>query len=127
MVRGVSTVRQNTGPPQSAGYVPPQRQPVFSRPFLLSDALNNESPPWVFILSGHLVRFVAAVRVAGSTDTVVSMRLNGVQFTTITIPAGVNTGQVVIDQPFSETDFLTTIITSAGVGASDITIIGDPR
>lgn len=127
MKYGTVHITQNPTEPRNAAYVAPERQPVFSRPYDLEDMVGEESPAFVYTKGGGIERVVAVLRVAGTTNTVVSLLKNGVQFETVTIPAGEKVADVFIDQDFEFGDQFTVKVTTAGTGAADITLIGDPK
>jgi hypothetical protein len=75
---------------------------------------------------GRLVEVVASLRVVGSTDTVVAIKLNDVTIATggtVTIPAG--TRSVVsqsVDEFVTSSDFFSVACTTPGVGAKYLTV-----
>lgn len=126
--RGTSYIAQNPSAPQTPAFVPPPRQPVFSHAFELDGFVDEESPPFVFTLTGGITRVVAAVRVPTTSGTItVALRKNGVQFGTITIPATEKIAELAIQEDFAFGDQFTVKLTATGVGASDLTVIADPR
>lgn len=127
MKYGTVHITQNPSTPRSAAYVSPERQPVFSRPYDLEDMVGEESPPFVYTKGGGIDRVVAVLRVVGTTASVVSLKKNGDEFGTVTIPANEKVGEEVLDQEFEFGDQFTVSVTTAGTGAADITVIGDPK
>lgn len=127
MKYGTVHITQNPTTPRSAAFTPPERQPVFSRPFDLEDMVGDESPAFVYTKGGGIERVVAVLRVVGTTESVISLLKNGVEFETITIPAGDRAADVLVDQDFEFGDQFTVAVTTAGTDAADITVIGDPK
>ena len=127
MKYGTVHIAQHPTTPRSAAFVSPERQPVFSRALELVDTEDEESPAFVYTKGGGIDRVVAVLRVAGTTDTVVSLRKNGVEFEQITILANENIADLFVDQDFEFGDQFTVCVVTAGAGVLDITVIGDPK
>lgn len=125
---GTVHVTQNPTTPRSAAYVSPERQPVFSRPYDLEDMVGEESPAFVYTKGGGIERVVAVLRTPGTgTQTLVSLLKNGVEFGQVSIPVGEKMAELFIEQDFEFGDQFTVKVLTAGTGATDITIIGDPK
>lgn len=86
------------------------------------------SKPWIVRFGGKIREIRAALDTAGSTDTVVSIKINGVEITTITITAGNTTAtklipkRTTIDNTVVKGDIATVQVTSAGTGASGLSV-----
>ena len=67
--------------------------------------------------------FTWAFVIAGTTDTVVSVEVNGVSIGSFTIPASGSDGTVVMPVVLTGGDRLQLRITSAGAAAEDLTVV----
>lgn len=94
-------------------------------PFTLPGAISvSESPRYYSPSGGALVRVFASLRTAGTSATVVTVKVNGVAIGTVTIPSGSLTastypGEVRVA---ADSDYITVAVTTAGAGAKDLSV-----
>lgn len=94
---------------------------VFSYSGLLA---VSESPTWTRREAGRLIEVHARLRVAGSTETVIDIWRNDDVELTITIPADQTYQKVTTSILFAaDQDVLRDEITTAGAGATDLTVM----
>ena len=73
--------------------------------------------------NGSLALSNASLGTAGTTDTVVDVRINGVSAHAITIPAASNMASNTAPVAVATGDYITVAVTTAGTGAADLTVL----
>lgn len=102
--------------------VPGQRGPIvmpFSFPGTLS---TQESGRWYPLQGGRIIRAHASLNTAGSTSTVVTVKVDGVVVETITFTASDQLEDPGIDAIVGRGSYVTCEITTAGTSAAGLVV-----
>lgn len=84
-------------------------------------AAADESDDYTPVTQGHLFYIFNTLKTVGSTQTVISVRKNGAEVASYTIPASAKRHQASLDLSFSlSADYLTLAISTAGTGAAGL-------
>lgn len=86
---------------------------------------TTPSPRWYPRRTARLYTVVVSLAIAGTSNTVVTVYVNGGSQGTITLASGVNKNSAAFNNVLvADTDYLTVTVTTVGTGAKDITVQG---
>lgn len=81
-----------------------------------------KSPPWACRVAVTVVEIVFSLGTAGTTDSVVTVYVNGTSYATVTAVTGSYSASVYPSTALNEGDVVTVAATTLGTGARDYTV-----
>lgn len=106
--------------PRRAGRVQAELEAVFSH---AGTPVTTASARWYPRRTARLYRVVVSLATAGTSNTVVTVYVNGGSQGTVTLASGVNRVSAAFDNVLAaDADWLTVAATTVGAGAKDLTV-----